>query len=263
MYFIKTNRYYNTFMLNPPLWSSPPASLHAERDWVHVFRLALDLPDPIRAGLGRLLSPDEQARGARYMREIDRQRFTTARGQLRRILGAYSGMDPVLLRFTYNPQGKPALDQGEPHFNLSHSRGCGLLAVIFGRESGVDIETDERNVDYTNIARRFFSPTEAAALLALPADVQPRAFLNGWTRKEAYIKARGQGLSIPLDSFDVSLDDTPRLTCPDGNWSLYTLEPGNGFSAALVVEGEIAGIRCWDWKEMPSGERPAFPPGTA
>ncbi len=230
-------------------WHVSPNELKSEPDHVHVFRLALDPPASRLAALAAHLSDDERERAARFLRECDRQRFTAAHGQVREILAAYLDADPAGLRFTYNPQGKPDLAQGEPHFNLSHSLGMGLLAVAFQRQVGVDVERLDRAVDYANIARRFFAPVEVAEFFALPLADRPLAFCTGWTRKEAYIKARGMGLSISLDSFAVNLapGQPPRLTPPDPGWSIHALDPGDGFVAALVVEGEIKGIRCWDW----------------
>lgn len=229
-------------------WPAPPAAPALEPGWVHVFCLRLDLPSARLAGLRGSLSPDELGRASRYRRAADGQHFIAARGQMREILAAYTGVAPASLRFSYNPHGKPALAGGEPRFNLSHSAGLGLLAVALNQEVGVDIERLDRVVDYANIAARFFAPEEAAALRALPAASQARGFYNGWTRKEAYIKARGQGLAIPLDSFTVSLapGEPPRLDGPSGA-SLYALEPGPGYAAALVVLGPVRGLRCWTW----------------
>jgi 4'-phosphopantetheinyl transferase len=236
-------------MVIPCGWPAPPASLAREPDWVHIFRLALDLPAARLEALSAVLNEEEAARAARYLRETDRQRFTAARGQLRCILASYLKAQPGELHFTYNPYGKPALLEGEPRFNLSHSEGLGLLAVAFWQEVGVDVERLDRQVDYTNITRRFFAPGEVAEFLSLPEADRPRAFCNGWTRKEAYIKARGMGMAFKLDGFEVSLSPgaPPRLSSPDPGWSLHTIDPGEGFAAALVVEGEIEGMRCWDW----------------
>jgi 4'-phosphopantetheinyl transferase len=242
---------YNISMEFPCNWSVPPLSLDNEPGWVHTFRLSLDLPAPRLEAMAATFTEDEHSRAARYLREIDRRRFTAARGQMRFILAAYLNTDPGELRFNYNPQGKPAFADSELRFNLSHSDRLGILAVAFGQEIGIDIERLNRDVDYTNITRRFFAPAEVAEFLTLPEADRPRAFCNGWTRKEAYIKARGMGMAYRLDSFVVSLtpDQPARLSACEPGWSLNTLDPGEGFVAALVVEGEIQGIRCWDWAE--------------
>lgn len=239
----------------PPLtpWPTPPARLALEPGWGHVFCFRLDRSADRLASLRALLSPDELARADRFLRAADGAHFTAARGQLRQILSAYTGLPAAGLSFRYNPQGKPALAyggaEGDLRFNLSHISGLGLLAVTEGREVGVDIEWLGREVDFRQLASRFFAPAEVAALAALPPHELAQGFYNGWTRKEAYIKARGLGLAIPLDSFEVSLTpgEPPRLKGAQGAWSLHALEPAPGYTAAVVVEGEIEGLRCWRW----------------
>lgn len=228
-------------------WPAPPCPLRLEPGWAHIFRFRLDLDAARLAALGRLLNAEEQARAARYIPEDARRSFIAARGMMRTLLGAYQGQPPESLRFTLNPQGKPAQPGSGLCFNLSHSAGLGLLAVTAGQEVGVDLESTRRPVEIENIARRFFAPQETAALLALPAAEQVRAFFTIWTRKEAYIKARGQGLSIPLDSFTVNTGMPPRLTVPDPGWTIHYIPTGPDYAAALVVQGELQGLRLWDW----------------
>ena len=259
-------------MSSPSRWVPRPRKLAPEPGWAHIFRLQLDLPPGQLETLAGHLSADEHARAERFLRDVDQQRFIAARGQLRVILAAYLETHPAMLRFTYNDQGKPSLAEAEPpfkadlrfkaalrfkadlrfkaalRFNLSHSQGLGLLAVTFGQEVGVDVERLDREVDYANIARRFFAPSEVTEFFAFPPAERPRAFCTGWTRKEAYIKARGMGMAFALDGVEVSLDPhaPARLSAPAPGWSLHNLDPGEGFVAALVVEGEIQGLRCWD-----------------
>lgn len=229
-------------------WPAPPQALHPEPGWVHVFRFRLD-PGPEKiASLHELLSADEQERAARYIPEDARRAFITARGQMRTLLGAYLKRAPNSLRFAFNPQNKPSLPGCGLGFNLSHSAGMGLLAITAGPEVGVDVESTRRAVDFAPIAQRFFAPPEAAYLLGLPLAEQPRAFFAIWTRKEAYIKARGGGLSIPLDSFTVNAGLPPRLSAPDPGWSIRDIQPGPEYAAALVVWGEIHGLRLWNWE---------------
>lgn len=241
-------------MSSPSRWVPRPRKLAPEPGWAHIFRLQLDLAPGQLETLAGHLSADEHARAERFLRTVDQQRFIAARGQLRVILAAYLETHPAMLRFTYNDQGKPSLAEAEPpfkaalRFNLSHSQGLGLLAVTFGQEVGVDVERLDREVDYANIARRFFAPSEVTEFFAFPPDERPRAFCTGWTRKEAYIKARGMGMAFALDGVEASLDPhaPARLSAPAPGWSLHNLDPGEGFVAALVVEGEIQGLRCWD-----------------
>jgi 4'-phosphopantetheinyl transferase len=138
---------------------------------------------------------------------------------------------------------------------VSHSHGFALYAVNIGQEIGVDLERISRKVEASQIAQRFFSPHEVRVLQTLPEQLQREAFFNGWTRKEAFIKARGDGLSLPLDQFDVSLrpDEPPALLRTHfdpqeaGRWALHALTPGPGYVGALAVAGHGWQLRCWQW----------------
>jgi 4'-phosphopantetheinyl transferase len=163
------------------------------------------------------------------------------------------------LRFGYNPYGKPALvgEEGEKglRFNVSHSHGLALYAITRGREIGVDLERIRPFPDLIGLAERFFSPKEVAALRTLPAPMQTEAFLTCWTRKEAYIKAKGEGLSLPLSQFEVSLAPgepsallrTQWDALEASRWSLHALTPGPGYVAALAVECNHRRMTCWHW----------------
>jgi 4'-phosphopantetheinyl transferase len=255
---------------DPDGWSRPPVSLSLEQADVHVWRARLDQPPAVVERLAPTLTHDERARSERFYFERDRASFVVARGVLRKILGLYIGRPPAQLRFCYGPRGKPALadgpDTGALRFNLSHSRGLALYAVTRGREVGVDIEWMRPDVATTDVARRVFSPSERATLHSLPVERQHEAFFNGWTRKEAFIKATGEGLSRPLDEFDVSIAPgepacllatqvDPREV---SRWSLQELLPGPGYRAALVVEGTGWRLACWLWPDSwgMTGEMP-------
>ncbi len=224
---------------------SAPPGLPLERDAVHVWHAGLSLPPDQLERLRQALSADERERAARFVFAKDRDRFVAARGILRDILGNYLGQPGGALRFEYGPYGKPAL-AGEPRglrFNVSHSGDLALVAVTRGQEIGIDVEAVRPERADEQLARRFFSPREVAALLALPEAERGAAFFACWTRKEAYIKARGDGLSIPLDAFDVSL--APGEACAllrasgddPARWALRALDTGPGYAAALAVEG--------------------------
>ena len=174
------------------------------------------------------------------MFEEHRQRFVAARGALRETLAKYAGCEPGRLEFQYGAAGKPALASGDLHFNLSHSRGLALYAVARGREVGVDIEKVRREAALQLIAARFFPPEEAEALRALPPAERVEAFFRLWTRKEAYIKARGEGLRILAESID------PR-------WTVLPLEVGPGYAAALGAEGSGWEVKLWQWMGEASG----------
>jgi 4'-phosphopantetheinyl transferase len=232
-----------------------------ESDEVHVWRAALNLDTPRLTRLERTLSEDEHARAERFHFPQDRQRFVAARGLLRTLLGRYLGGEPGQVLFCYGPQGKPALageSGGETlRFNVSHSGELVLYAVSRGRELGIDIERLRPDFATEQIARRFFSAGEVAALQTLPAGEQRQAFFACWTRKEAYLKARGDGLSLDLKQFEVSLaPGKPAALLSTKHdpqevlrWSLRDLTPGPGYVAALAVEGHDWRLRCWQWPE--------------
>ena len=199
--------------------------------------------DPEAATLARRaahLSEDEAARAARFVRPRDGNAYRAGRGRLREILGELTGVAPSNLRFDYGPEGKPALPGG-PLFNLSHTGPYACLAVSADTQLGLDIE-QEREIE-DDVARRFFSPTEYAALSALPVTGWRAGFYRCWTRKEALVKALGGGLSIPLDAFDVTLDAAgpPRLTrlAPAygtaADWALLHLRAAPGVPGALAL----------------------------
>ena len=203
----------------------------------------------------RFLSTAEQERAERFHFDIDRRRFVIRRGLLRILLGAYLHLPPDQVVYLANAFGKPALDglalpttplASKLRFNLSHSAGAALFAFALHQEVGVDIEQVRQDFEFLPIARRFFSPAEQQTLLALPPEQHPQAFFNCWTRKEAYIKAQGQGLSLPLDQFDVSLapGEPAQLLAarhqgagPANEWRMFHLEPAPGYTGALAIQG--------------------------
>lgn len=240
-------------------WNPPPGRPQRPDGEVHVWRAALDAPARSTAGFEQCLSPDERQRLERFRFEHDRKRYLVGRGLLRTLLGRYVDAAPDRLRFDYTPFGKPHLAAGparqDLQFNVSHSGELLLIAVTCGRALGVDVEQVRADIEVATIAACYFSPNEQAALAELAGTEQVDAFFDCWTRKEAYIKARGDGLSRPLDQFDVSLKpgQAARLleTRPDPaeahRWHLAELDVGAGYKAALAVEGTGWTLRCWDW----------------
>jgi 4'-phosphopantetheinyl transferase len=219
--------------------------LKISRDELHIWEASLDRTASAVASFGRTLSEDERARADRFRFERDRARYIVGRGLLRRLLGEYLGLASAEIRFAYGPNDKPRLERETLHFNLSHSGPIALYAFNRDTEVGVDIELGDADLSKELIAERFFSPSETASLRSLPQALQSQAFLACWTRKEAFIKARGDGLSLALDSFDVSLQpDTPAAVlrtewCADepGQWWLGDLsDPGRGYIAAVAVK---------------------------
>ena len=230
----------------------------AEKD-VHVWRIPLEISPTSVEELHVLLDTAEKERARRFYFERDRRRYSVAHGVLRTLLGAYLHMDARSLRFITNAYGKPALDPDlqtdQLQFNLSHSHELALLAITRRREVGVDVEYKRSDIEYDELARHSFSPFEQKRLRALPAEMKNAGFFACWTRKEAYIKARGMGLSLPLDLFDVSLDPTEpaRLLASREDpheverWTLVNLQPGAGYAGALIAEGKDWNSHHWQW----------------
>ena len=233
-----------------PNWLPPPTDLLLRDGEIHVWRIELDQLAAQMEPLAQVLGPDERDRAERFHFERDRQRFVIARGALRFILSRYVGLAPARLRFTYGPYGKPSLatpfNRNELEFNVTHSHNLTLCAVKgAGSELGIDVEYVRPVLEAEQIAGRFFSPAEQASLRACPPDQKLAAFFNCWTRKEAYLKALGEGLSRPLADFDVSLDpgEPARLLQvkgqPEeaGRWFLEAFIPLPGYVAAVAAAG--------------------------
>jgi 4'-phosphopantetheinyl transferase len=194
---------------------------------VDLWRAELDLDELQLSAFSLTLSADEIDRSRRFHRSVDRQRFVARRGWLRRILSDYLSVPPEVWRFAYDGNGKPRLAGAanqQLKFNMSHSGGLAVYAVCRDREVGIDVERVSEDVDVEALARRFFSKTEQDALTALPAALQLRAFYERWTRKEAYLKAVGVGLS-----------GLERVDADAASWSLHSIDAPPGFAAALAV----------------------------
>lgn len=201
-----------------------------------------------------LLDADEQARAQRFHFPAHRRRFIVAHAAVRRILARRLGTAPDAIEFVRNGHGKPFLkDRAAPVFSLSHSHEMALCAVAAGGELGVDIE-HRRDVSHADLAHRYFAPDEVAALAALPTDRQADGFFACWSRKEAYIKAKGLGLSLPLDSFAVSVDAEATLRYSHHDpvdatrCRLWEVPVASGYRAALAYCGDDpAAFTCHDW----------------
>ena len=237
------------------------APLTLREDEVQLWKVDLDA---IRADESRwqeVLSSDELTRASRFHFPADRQCFVATRALLRTILAGYLSTDPKRLSFSYSKKEKPSLVLQragvDVTFNVSHSRGIALLAFVQRREIGIDVEQVREDFDVEAIARRFFSAREQEQLAALPNDEKFEAFFRCWTRKEAYIKATGDGLSLPLHQFDVSVapenSDALLSTRPDNSeaalWSLREVPAGHGYVAALCVRGREWRLKNWSAAE--------------
>lgn len=210
------------------------------------------------AALGATLNADEQARAARLRIENKRRAFVAARGILRDVLGRYLDLNPREVQFTYTVQGKPELAAAQAsglHFNLAHSGDLALVALAYGRPLGVDLERKHSVGSMDLLVERFFAPGERAAFSRLPPEQKPLAFLLGWTRKEAYLKARGEGLALPLNQFEVTLSpgEPPGLVADwrsppsAAPWVLLDIEAAPGYAAALAVAGPVSELSAWQW----------------
>ena len=192
------------------------------------------------------LDAGERARAARFRFDRDRNRFVARRGQLRALLGNDLGIAPGALRLAEDPNGKPVLlDDPELSFNLSHSNGRALIATARGFAIGCDIEWRNPELACPRVAKRLFAPVEYDALAALPSEQWIAGFYNCWTRKEAYVKALGLGLSYPLDAFTVSVapGEPACFISHEAGWTLSSFEPAPGYQAALVTSAGASPAR--------------------
>lgn len=230
---------------------------------VQIWSVALDPPPAEAARLVASLAADERERAARFHFERHRRQYEVGRGALRALLGAYLGLPPAEVRFAYGPRGKPFLAAPRPpgppqataggdlHFNLSNSHELALVGFARGVEIGVDVEHLKPMDDLEQIAERFFSESERLTLRRLPAADKPEGFFNCWTRKEAYLKAVGEGLAARLDSFDVTLapGEPARMLTLEGDaaraarWFLTPFRPASGYLGALAIEAAPLPVR--------------------
>jgi 4'-phosphopantetheinyl transferase len=216
---------------------------------IHVWSVALDAQPEEVERLAESLAADEWERARRFHFERHRRQYQVGRGALRELLGGYLGLAPGEVQFSYGPRGKPFLAgpaaASRLFFNLSNSHELALVAFLRDVEIGVDVEHLKPMPDLEQIAERFFSESERVALRQLPAHQKCDGFFNCWTRKEAYLKAVGEGLAAPLDSFDVTLlpGEAPRMLTLQGDagraarWFFQCFQPAPGYVGALAVEG--------------------------
>jgi 4'-phosphopantetheinyl transferase len=238
-----------------PAWSSPPAQLELSLEVLHVWRLDVDDRAHDVTAATRLLSEDERQRAFRFRFARDRHRFVIGRALLRIILSRYLQADPARLRFAYNEYGKPSLigDHAGLQFNISNSASLAVCAVVLHGAVGIDVEHVRDLSDIDRVARHFFAAPEAQIVRALSGPNKTMAFFTCWTRKEAYIKALGTGLSRPLDSFAVTclpeepaglawVADDPREI---ERWSFESFTPSRDYIAAVAVEGPRRATCYW------------------
>lgn len=242
-----------------PSWNAPPARTVLSDKEMHIWRAFLDIPDRSVQEFKQSLSTDERARAERFRFDRDRNRFIAAHGILRRILACYMNVDPCEITFCREENGKPRLKTaaGETgiQFNLSHSEGLAIYVFTCDRRVGVDVECIRVVDEMEQIVEQFFSARERALFRVLPAGVKQEMFFNLWTRREAFLKAIGNGLSYPPDTFDALRggEDSDHSSAMAGGaqagpgWSVLDVRPASRFVGAVVVDGAMWETRCWQW----------------
>lgn len=239
-------------MSNSLPWVRATTPLTLSDKELHVWRASLDLPPALLRRIARALSADENERAGKFVIARARESFVAARGMLRQLLGMYLGLPPERIEFRYGPQGKPSLSEAlnaKVSFSVSHSQGMGLFAFAGSGEVGVDIEEVKADFKGMQIASHFFSEIEAAGLAKLPAELADEAFFECWTGKEAYVKARGEGLTLALRDFHIGFVNGEQILRDEvgGEWSCYSLKPAPGFAGAVVASGEGWSLKYYEW----------------
>jgi len=247
-------------MDNVSITGETPSDLTFSSGHVHVWTVSLEPPAVLLHRLAEALSLEEQQRAARFRFDLHRNRFIAGRGLLRFILSLYLRLDPGQIKFVYGSHGKPALapsvNPDGLQFNLAHSDALALVAVSRSGLVGIDIEHVRPLDEMNQLVERFFAPRESRSFQKLPARLKPSAFFNLWTRKEAWLKATGDGIAHYLNRVEVSFlpgEPARLLSLPSelplgGEWSLYDLTPPHGFAAALAVGWDEAIVSCRRWR---------------
>jgi len=245
-------------------WQHAPHDFELPADEVHVWRVRLDRPQNCIDGLLQVLSTQEREHADRFHFDADRKRAIIGRGLARLLLGHCLDRPADELRIEYNEFGKPALSavhHSPLQFNVAHAGDLILVALARGHRLGVDVEQMRTGFAIDAVAARFFSPNECRALAAIAPESRCEAFFSCWTRKEAYLKGRGEGLSLPLHQFDVAFGpgEEPRLLetrhdpAEAKRWTLHAFNPGHGCNAALAIESSGLRLKCWDCHEVLPG----------
>ncbi|SPE61770.1 4'-phosphopantetheinyl transferase [Verrucomicrobia bacterium] len=240
-------------------WSYPSQDWARALVGAHVWAARLDLAPVAQANFFASLDSQERQRATRFAFERDRNRFVAGRGLLRAILARYLQMNPAEVELAYGPHGKPALAglaaTSGLRFNLAHSEDLALLVATRAAMVGVDVERIRPLPDMLDLVARFFSKRESARFASLRTEEQPAAFFNLWTRKEAWLKATGEGIVHSLNRVEVSFvpGEPARLVSLPGQetnaWALHNLAPAPGFAAALAIVANNGRLECWRWPD--------------
>ncbi|MBD3225123.1 MAG: 4'-phosphopantetheinyl transferase superfamily protein [Caldithrix sp.] len=238
-------------------WLQPRRIPDLGHNDVHIWRMSLDLNKPVLQKIHAFLNEQEKKRADRFRFEKDRQHFIAARGQMKFLLGEYLMCNPDDIHLHFTEYGKPYLEHRKLYFNISHSHKLALLAIRKNYEVGIDIEWKHRNIEPLKIAGRFFSQVEQDELFSLNPKQQTDGFFKCWSSKEAFIKAVGLGLSMPLRSFDVVLNPEREANLLDvrhsgyaaDNWQLFNIDTHNEYASAIVVQKPVNLLLFWDLSE--------------
>ncbi|NQT34393.1 4'-phosphopantetheinyl transferase superfamily protein [bacterium] len=240
-------------------WLPAPDKLTIKSNEAHVWRADLQRSAKEMSSFTEMLSSDEQQRAQRFHFRKDRERFSTTRGILRIILSGYIDVSPEQIELSYNRFGKPELSESITsdglQFNLSHSGGIALFAFCPDHRIGVDVESIRSGDTHLKVPERYFSPQEVTALRSLPEKQQREAFYACWTRKEAYIKARGLGIPSSLKGFTVNLEpgkparllESKSEPSDLNRWTLKDIDVGTGYKAAVAIECSDIKIDYMNW----------------
>ena len=251
-------------MITPPLdnnsivWKLPPQHLTLLNSHVHIWKANISPSQRVCHYCEKLLSPDEHARAQQFKFRQHQQAFITARGILRLILSRYLHTSPQSLTFEQGPHGKPALTfPSTPPilFNVSHSHHLALYAVTLENEVGIDIEYHRLTLNLPALIQRICSPQEKMILTALSAAEQKKGFFTCWTQKEAYVKAIGKGITIPLETITVLFSQSNSEERRDlgdekqdiSTWSISEISVDSDYSAALAIQNTDSTNSYWEW----------------
>ena len=243
-----------------PIWAQRPESIILAEGEVHVWRAPVNCDAGALGRYESILALSERERARKFLIPGARREFIATRGILRELLTAYLGGSAAGLRFNYGRQGKPAVSasDGAPplRFNVSHSHGVAAFAFARQRDVGIDVEKIRQDVAGEEIAKLYFSQSEAAELRRLRRESYAEGFFKCWTRKEAYLKARGEGLQLALSSFQVSIASDKRQELIDetgSRWTISAFEPAPGFTGAVAAQGKDWKLRYWEWRDPEEG----------
>lgn len=240
-------------------WASPTKQSYILKNTIHIWKIEYSDFSGDESVLLKVLTDDELKRADKFHYKIDRKRYTVTKAFLKIILSKILSVNPVEIRFALNAHGKPKLIKpADVHFNISHSGNMGMIAVTDVAAIGVDVERYRERMTAGKAAKRFFSEKEVADFLELPEDQKLKGFFNCWTRKEAFIKALGLGLAMPLRDFDVTLKPGEKVKLTDirkinetaTDWTLKPIPLEIEYAAAFAIKSKSFEDYYWDAQNL-------------